>query len=190
MRIIFALIVSFLVFGLNTAAAQKRSRTPVYIVNGERMTEQQVKEIDPSDIVDNQLVTIDETIIEKYGHEAANGVVLITLRYDTPARFVIDGQEESYSDYIAERVKWSEMDGVARVIISFTVGEDGSIVETDVLEASDKRLLRRVQSAMEEAPCWTPALKDDKGVRTEHLLRITLPKGRKMPREQVIRIRG
>ena len=98
MRIIFALIVSFLVFGLNTAAAQKRSRTPVYIVNGERMTEQQVKEIDPSDIVDNQLVTIDETIIEKYGHEAANGVVLITLRYDTPARVVVDGQEESYSD--------------------------------------------------------------------------------------------
>lgn len=185
------LIISvFILFSLSLGQLMAQSRTPVYIVNGERMTEQQVKEIDPSDIVDNQLVTIDETIIEKYGHEAANGVVLITLRYDTPARFVVDGQEESYSDYIAERVKWSEMDGVARVIISFTVGEDGSIVETDVLEASDKRLLRRVQSAMEEAPRWTPALKDDKGVRTEHLLRITLPKGRKMPREQVVRIRG
>ncbi|MBP3290163.1 MAG: energy transducer TonB [Alistipes sp.] len=190
MRIIFALIVSFLVFGMNTAGAQKRSRTPVYIVNGERMTEQQVKEIDPADIVDNQLLAIDEQIIAKYGNEASNGVVLITLRYDTPAMFVVDGIEQSYSNYIADRVKWTDTDGVARVIISLTVGEDGSIVATDVLEATDKRLLRRVQSAIEEAPRWQPALKSGKGVATEHLLRITLPKGRKMPREQVVRIRG
>lgn len=183
------IISAFILLYLSIGQLMAQSRTPVYIVNGERMTEQQVKEIDPSDIVDNQLVSIDESIIEKYGHDASNGVVLITLRYDTPARFVVDGEEVSYSDYIAERVKWSEMDGVARVIISFTVGEDGSIIETDVLEASDKRLLRRVQSAMEEAPRWTPALKDDKGITTDHLLRITLPKGRKMPREQVIRIR-
>lgn len=190
MRIIFALIVSFLVFGMNTVGAQKRSRTPVYIVNGERMTEQQVKEIDPADIVDNQLLAIDEQIIAKYGNEASNGVVLITLRYDTPAKFVVDGVEQSYSNYIADRVKWTDTDGVARVIISLTVGEDGSIVATDVLEATDKRLLRRVQSAIEEAPRWQPALKSGKGVATEHLLRITLPKGRKMPREQVVRIRG
>lgn len=154
------------------------------------MSEQEVKDIDPADIIDNKLLPVDEQVIAKYGNDASNGVIIITLRYDTPARFEVDGQEIAYSSFIADQVKWSEMDGVARVIISFTFGEDGSIVHTDVLEATDKRLLRRIEQAMEEAPRWQPALKDGKGVQTEHLLRITLPKGRKMPREQVVRIRG
>lgn len=154
------------------------------------MSEQEVKDIDPADIIDNKLLPVDEQVIAKYGNDASNGVIIITLRYDTPARFEVDGQEIAYSSFIADQVKWSEMDGVARVIISFTVGEDGSIVHTDVLEATDKRLLRRIEQAIEEAPRWQPALKDGKGVQTEHLLRITLPKGRKMPREQVVRIRG
>ena len=110
-----------------SAAAQSRSRTPLYIVNGERMSEEQVRKIAPEDIVDNQLLTIDEQTIAEYGVEASNGVVLITLRYDTPARFVVDGEELNYSAYIAERVKWGVMDGVARVIISFTLAEDGSV---------------------------------------------------------------
>lgn len=172
------------------ATAQSRSRTPLYIVNGERMSEEQVRAIDPEDIVGNELLTIDEKTIEKYGTEASNGVVVITLRYDTPARFEVGGEEQSYSNYIAERVKWDITDGVARVIISFTLGEGGEIVATDVLEASDRRLLRRIVKAMEEAPRWQPALKEGRGVSTTHLLRITLPKGYQMPREKVVRIRG
>ena len=74
------IISAFILLYLSIGQLMAQSRTPVYIVNGERMTEQQVKEIDPSDIVDNQLVSIDESIIEKYGHDASNGVVLITLR--------------------------------------------------------------------------------------------------------------
>ena len=186
-RIILAMC--FVVVTLS-AAAQSRSRTPLYIVNGERMSEEQVRKIAPEDIVDNQLLTIDEQTIAEYGVEASNGVVLITLRYDTPARFVVDGEELNYSAYIAERVKWGVMDGVARVIISFTLAEDGSVATTDVLEASDKRLLRRIEKAMAEAPRWQPALKGGRGVSTKHLLRITLPKGYEMPREQVVRIRG
>lgn len=116
------------------------------------MSEQEVKDIDPADIIDNKLLPVDEQVIAKYGNDASNGVIIITLRYDTPARFEVDGQEIAYSSFIADQVKWSEMDGVARVIISFTVGEDGSIVHTDVLEATDKRLLRRIEQAIEEAP--------------------------------------
>ena len=119
-----------------------------------------MRKIAPEDIVDNQLLTIDEQTIAEYGVEASNGVVLITLRYDTPARFEVGGKEQNYSAYIAERVKWGVMDGVARVIISFTLAEDGSVATTDVLEASDKRLLRRIEKAMAEAPRWQPALKE------------------------------
>ena len=176
--------------GIESASAQIfETRLPIYIVNGVRMSEDEVKAIHPADIVSNELLTVDEAVIEKYGHDAANGVVIITLRYDTPARFEIDGQEEKYSTYIAQRVKWSEIEDVARVVISFTVGADGTVSEKEVLEATDRRMLARVRKAMEMAPKWVPAKKDGVGVETDHILRITLPLGRKMPRERAILIR-
>ena len=178
----------FLSLSASDATAQSRKRLPLYIVNGERMSEEQVKGIHPKDIEDNHLLLADEQTIERYGHEAANGVVVITLRYDTPARFEIDGQTTNYSNYIADRVKWDDTDPVARIIISFKVKPDGTISDNDVLEATDKRLLRRIEKAMAEAPRWRPALKDGKGVETTHLLKVTLPKGRTMPRERVVRI--
>ena len=190
LRYAFSLIagVFFLALSAPDAAAQSRKRMPLYIVNGEKMTEEQVKDINPKDIVDNHLLPADEQTIERYGHEAANGVVVITLRYDTPARFEIEGEVTKYSAYIADRVKWDETDPVARIIISFKVKADGSVAEFDILEATDKRLLRRIEKAMTEAPRWQPALKDGKGVETTHLLKVTLPKGRTMPRERVVRI--
>jgi hypothetical protein len=153
------------------------------------MSEEDVKEIDPSDIVSNELLAVDEAVIEKYGHDAANGVVVITLRYDTPARFEVDGEEAKYSSYIAERVKWNEIDGVARVIMSFTVSGDGTVTEKEVLEATDRRLLSRIRKEMKLAPKWISAKKDGKGITTDHILRITLPIGRTMPRERAILIR-
>jgi hypothetical protein len=190
LRYAFSLIagVLFLALSAPDATAQSRKRMPLYIVNGEKMTEEQVKDINPKDIVDNHLLPADEQTIERYGHEAANCVVVITLRYDTPARFEIEGEVTKYSAYIADRVKWDETDPVARIIISFKVKADGSVAEFDVLEATDKRLLRRIEKAMAEAPRWQPALKDGKGVETTHLLKVTLPKGRTMPRERVVRI--
>ena len=190
LRYAFLLLAGLLFLALYApdATAQSRKRLPLYIVNGERMTEEQVKGIHPKDIEDNHLLPADEQTIERYGHEAANGVVVITLRYDTPARFEVDSQVTNYSNYIADRVKWDDTDPVARIIISFKVKADGSVSDNDVLEATDKRLLRRIEKAMAEAPRWIPALKDGKGVETTHLLKVTLPKGRTMPRERVVRI--
>jgi hypothetical protein len=175
---------------IESLSAQIFTHTPpLYIVNGERMSEEDVKEIDPSDIVSNELLAVDEAVIEKYGHDAANGVVVITLRYDTPARFEVDGEETKYSSYIAERVKWNEIDGVARVVMSFTVSGDGTVTEKEVLEATDRRLLSRIRKEMKLAPKWISAKKDGKGITTDHILRITLPIGRTMPRERAILIR-
>lgn len=188
LRYAFLLFAGLLLLSTSDATAQSRKRLPLYIVNGERMSEEQVKGIHPKDIEDNHLLPADEQTIERYGHEAANGVVVITLRYDTPARFEINGQTTNYSNYIADRVKWDDTDPVARIIISFKVKPDGTVSDNDVLEATDKRLMRRIEKAMAEAPRWRPALKDGKGVETTHLLKVTLPKGRTMPRERVVRI--
>ena len=173
----------------NVAAQEFVTRLPIYIVNGQRMSEEQVRKIDPSDIVDNKLLPADEESVALYGQDASNGVVVITLRYDTEAEFIVDGQKQSYSNYIAEQVKWEEPNPAARVIISFTVNPDGTVSERNVLEATDRRLLKRIRKAMAEAPRWRPALKDGQGVTTQHVLRITLPKGRTPYRERVIIIR-
>lgn len=170
------------------AVLQERA-VPLYIVNGKRVSYAEAKDISPRNILSEKMLPADEQTIEKYGAEASNGVVLITLRYDTPACFEPDGKEQRYSNYISQNVKWGEMDPVARVIIAFRVNADGTVSEREVLEASDKRLLRRVQKAMAEAPKWTPAKRDGKGVVTDHVLRITLPVGRKLPAEPVILIR-
>ena len=116
-------------------------------------------------------------------------MVVITLSYDTEASFTLNGKPQSYSNYIAEQVKWNEPNPAARVIISFTVNPDGTVSERNVLEATDRRLLKRIRKAMAEAPRWQPALKDGKGVSTQHVLRITLPKGRTPYRAGVVIIR-
>lgn len=164
-------------------------RLPIYIVNGERMDEEAVRAIDPEDIVSNELLPADETTIEKYGQDAANGVILITLRYDTQARFEVEGEETSFSNYIARRIKWGEMDPIAQVVMTLEVGPDGVVREKELLESSDRKLLKRIRAALAEAPRWVAAKKDGKGITTEHILRITLPIGSRMPYERAILIR-
>ena len=190
MRAIYRLLLLATVLMQSGSAVAQPSadRHPLYIVNGERWSHEAVEDIPEDNILRIDTLPADEQTIERYGHEAANGVVVITLRYDTPARFEIDGQTTNYSNYIADRVKWDDTDPVARIIISFKVKADGTVSDNDVLEATDKRLLRRIEKAMAEAPRWRPALKDGKGVETTHLLKVTLPKGRTMPRERVVRI--
>lgn len=194
LRLVLILGISFLAAMPFEAVAQsvedsqQERRMPLYIVNGKRMSYADAKEISPRNILSEKMLPADEQTIEKYGAEASNGVVLITLRYDTPARFVLDGKEQRYSSYIAQQVKWEDSDPVARVVIAFKVNADGSVSEREVLEASDKRLLRRVHKAMAEAPKWIPAMREGKGVETDHVLRLTLPLGRTMPAEPVILI--
>ena len=64
----------------NVAAQEFVTRLPIYIVNGQRMSEEQVRKIDPSDIVDNKLLPADEESVALYGQDASTGVVVITLR--------------------------------------------------------------------------------------------------------------
>ena len=168
---------------------EQERRMPLYIVNGKRVSFSEAKEISPRDIVTEKMLPADEQTIAKYGAEASNGVVVIALRYDTPARFELEGREARYSAYVAKQVKWGEFDPVARVIVAYRVNADGSVSLRDVLESSDKRLLRRVEKVLASSPRWIPAKREGKGVETDHVLRITLPEGKVLPPEPVFIIR-
>ena len=117
----------------------------------------------------------DEQTIERYGSDASNGVILITLKYDSKAVFTADSL--SFDRYVARRIKWDATDPVARVVYRFKVQCDGSVVLTDLLESTDGRLRRKVVKAVEEAPRWSPATKDGRPSRRNTCCACSSPKG-------------
>lgn len=184
------LISLLLVIWAQCAAAQVfQHRPPLYIVNGVRMSEAEVKSIAPADIVSNRLLPADEQSIELYGPEAANGVIEIVLRYDTPARFECEGEPRRYADYVASRIKWEyPASPVARVVVRLHISAEGKASVSEVIDATDKRLMKRVRGVVESSPLWIPAMKQGQGVEYYYTLRLTLPQGMELPRERSIPI--
>ena len=179
MRFLFALIV------ILTVVVPARGQQPLYIVNGE--VRETTADIAPEMIEQIEELPADEFTIARYGEGAAHGVVLVTLKYDTPARFT--GKEESLSDYLTEQVIWTETDPAARVVVRYRITTDGELVVSDTLEATDRRLLRRVLKALEEAPRWEPATKQGTPVESEGVVRLELPVGKRIPRQIELVIR-
>lgn len=153
------LLFTLIFTGIFSAAAQD----PIYVVNGQVVSD--IRNIPPGDIESTEMLPADEQTIARYGTEASNGVILITLRYDTPARFPeADG---SFNDYISKQTDWDDSLPAARVVLRYKITTDGRTVPTDELEATDRRLRRRVIDAVEKAPRWQPAMRDGKPVESE-----------------------
>jgi len=176
---LFALLLA-LAAALLPAAARSNPQKPLYIVNGKIVGE--IASIPPSDIESVEELPADEQTIARYGEEASNGVIVVTLRYDEPARFEAGEDGESFGSYIAGRVRWDDDEPAARVVLRYTVTAEGTVEATETLESTDSRLRRRVLKAVTEAPKWRPAIKGGKPVASEGVLRIQLPKGKRMPR--------
>ncbi len=184
MRIVLKILSSALLLATAAVAA---ARQPVYIVNGQLSDETRVAAIPPADIERVENLPADEETIARYGEGASNGVIIISLKYDTPARFGVDSL--SLSDYIAQHVRWDADEPAARVVLRYVVGTDGrAVVETE-LESTDNRLKRRVLKALAEAPAWSPAMKNGEPIESRGVLRIQLPEGKPMPRMRELVIR-
>lgn len=170
------LLLTVLAAGL-LALLPAQAQRPMYIVNGTPMEE--IAHIPPANIERIETLPADEESIARYGEQASNGVILVTLRYDEPARFEAEGIA-SFGEYIARRVKWDASEPAARVILRYTITTEGKTVVETVLESTDNRLRRRVLKAVESAPDWQPARKEGTPVATEGVLRIQLPEGKRM----------
>ena len=159
-------------FAALLAATPLAAQKPLYIVNGTPCDE--IAGIETDDIERIEELPADEESIARYGEKASNGVILITLKYDSPA--VFEGGEP-FADHIARQVKWGENEPAARVALRYKVTPEG-----------DSRLRRRVLKALAEAPRWKPATKNGRPVESEGVLRIQLPEGKPLPGEPYIRI--
>lgn len=162
-----------------------RGQQPLYIVNGVECSN--IREIAPEVIERMEELPADEFTIAKYGQKGANGVILITLKYDEPARFTAD--TVSFSRFVAQQVKWGETDPTALVVLRYRIEEDGSLTILETLQSTDSRLKRRVEKVVAESPRWEPARKAGEAVATEGTLRIQLPEGRPLPRQLELVIR-
>lgn len=169
---------------LLAAALPAAAQQPLYIVNGEVCDD--IRSIPPDDIEQVESLPADDETIARYGNEASNGVLLITLRYDSPARFPSDS---TFNDYIARRVEWDADEEAARVVLRYRIAPDGRLEIVQELESTDKRLKRRVLKAVAEAPQWEPAMKEGKSVASEGVLHVQLPEGKPMPRRMELVIR-
>lgn len=181
MRITTVIVATVAAFGSLLSFAQGGS--PLYIVNGREMSD--VKHIPQSDIESIEPLEINDESIARYGNRASNGVIIITLKYDKYAEFQ-GGQ--SFERYISEQVKWDASEPAARVILRYTVGCDGKVCVSDIIESTDNRLRRKVLAAIAESPRWTPASRNGEPVISDHVLDIRLPEGKEIPAELYIKI--
>ena len=142
----YILLLSALFAATLSAVAQR----PLYIVNG--VETEEIESIPPDDIENIESLPADEETIARYGEKAANGVILISLRYDKPAIFEAG---TTFDEYIAGQVKWDDDEPAARIILRYTVTPEGKAVLAQELESTDNRLKRRVLKALSEAPHCT-----------------------------------
>lgn len=159
---------------------------PLYVVNGavvdsiEHIPHENIERIDN--------LPADEESIAKWGLGASEGVILVTLRYDTEATFNY-GDYNNFTDYLASAVRWDETMSAERVSLRIEVDSTGRATINEVIASSSKQFLKRVTAAINNAPRWTPAERDGTPVESLHLVNLQLPKGKQMPREMGVIIR-
>lgn len=153
---------------------------PLYVVNG--VVVDSIEHIPHENIERIDNLPADEESIAQWGLGASEGVILVTLRYDTEARFSHNGYN-NFTDYLASTVRWEDTMSAERVSLRIVVDTSGKAVISEVISSSSKQFLKRVMKAIDQAPLWTPAQRDGVSVESLHLVNLQLPKGKSMPRE-------
>lgn len=156
---------------------------PLYVVNGVVM--KGIDHIPHEDIESIDVLPADEHTISEWGIEASEGVIMVQLRYDTPAQFEAEGCD-SFTSYLCQVVKWGENMVVARLSLRLRVDAEGRATISEVLQATSRQLLNRVERAIEDAPLWQAATRNGKSVESIVLINLQLPEGKEMPTERGI----
>ncbi len=159
---------------------------PLYIVNGAQRSTEEFQSI-ATGVIKDMVVLQGEEAVEKYGLKGSDGVVEVTLYYDTVPLFA---DNQSFEEYLREHVKWQDNESVARVIVKYRVLKSGDIEVVEVMESTDSRLRKRTLKALEESPKWrSPAMNMGEAVEYTDIVKLQLPQGRQMPRERVLIMR-
>lgn len=172
------LVLILLTFVSATASAQ------LYIVNGEEYSAEQMRRIDPERVEHSEQIALNDSIMARFGERAADGVIVVTLKHDTEPQFSVDSL--TFREWVEREVTWGNDEPAARVVYRYMVGTDGRARLTELIESTDNRLRQRVVRAVKRAPSWAPAEREGQAVEVEQVLRIELPKGKRMRSKQFL----
>ena len=153
----------------------------MYVVNGSVVPD--IDHIAHEDIESIDHLPADDETIAKWGLGASEGVIIVTLRYDTPALFNA-GEFDNFTSYLAKSVRWSENMEPERVSLRIVVDQSGRASISQVLQATSRQFLKRVEQAIEESPLWSPAMRNGQAVESTHLINLLLPEGESLPVER------
>lgn len=158
--------------------------TPLYVVDGKKITEEEMKAISPNDI-EAISVLKDKSATERYGKAAANGAVLITMKkgksdsgrqepifneVQIEPRF--PGGTDAWRKYLERNLKSSVAVhngapvGTYEIIVSFLVDKKGNTSEFNVVSKPDKDYGTAAEAArvIKESGRWIPAQQNGKTV--------------------------
>ena len=162
------------------------AQQPLYVVNG-RVVES-IDGIPQSDIESINVLPADEETIAEWGLAASEGVIVVRLKFDTPATFTAEGYN-NFTAYLAKQIKWDENMPAERASLRLNITEEGNIEVIEVLDTTSRQFLKRVTKAIASAPRWQPAMRDGKPIESLQLVNIQLPLGKELPRDPYVIIR-
>ena len=162
-------------------------KQPLFIVDGVRMDEKQVKAISPDKIASISVLK-DKAAIDVYGQDAKDGVVEITLKENIVSgngEVFIDVEEQpqfpggapKLLEYLSQNIRYPkeamEADKQGRVFVSFVIRKDGSISDAKVVKPVDPLLDAEALRVVNTMPNWTPGKQSGKAVNVKYTVPIT-----------------
>ena len=121
------------------------AQQPLYVVNG-RVVES-IDGIPQSDIESINVLPADEETIAEWGLAASEGVIVVRLKFDTPATVAAEGYN-NFTAYLAKQIKWEENMPAERASLRLNITEEGSIEVVEVLDTTSRQFLKRVTKAI------------------------------------------
>lgn len=171
------LILGILIF-LSISAVSARG--PLYVVNG--VVVDNIDTIEQANIATIEMLPATDKTIADWGIEASEGVILVTLTYDTPAKFEAEGYT-NFTDYLMHTVKWGNDMPAERVSLRIVVDSNGKVTITKILQSTSRQFLKRVERAITSSPQWQPATLNGQGVASTHMVNLLMPEGKTLPVE-------
>ena len=162
------------------------AQQPLYVVNGKVV--ESIEGIPHDDIESIDVLPADEDTIAEWGLGASEGVIVVRLKFDTPASFSAEGIS-NFTTYLAKQIKWDESMPAERASLRLRITKEGTAEVVEVLDTTSRQFLKRVTKAIEEAPRWQPAMRDGKAIESLHLVNIQLPLGKELPKDPYVIIR-
>ena len=162
------------------------AQQPLYVVNGRAV--ESIEGIPQEDIESIDVLPADEDTIAVWGLAASEGVIMVRLKFDTPATFSHEGYT-NYTSYLANHTKWSNNTPAERVSLRIAVDAQGVVTIDEVLDSTSRQFLKCVTRAISKAPRWSPAQRNGEPVPSIHLVNLKLPANKELPIEYGVILR-